>query len=880
MVRNFIFLFFILFAFSALGQATVAGQITDDAKSAVTGATLILKDTDGAIAAFAISGEKGLYTIQAAKAGDFTLEVNFLGFKKQAVAVTLKPNAQQEINFTLEPSAEELKEIKIDYEQPVKLRGDTLIFDAKALRTGTEVVVEDLLKNIPGIVIKKDGTILYNDKPVERVMIEGDDLLSRGYALLTKNMPEKPLDKVEVLQNYSRNKLLKGIEESSAVALNLTLQEDYKNLWFGSALGGYGNKERYLALANIMNFGKKHKTFVTGSSTNAGYDKTGNPDNISSGTDMETTGQGQRATKLMALGYKTPRLDEERTRFNNAHSGTISSVLPVGSKAKLKLTGFAMADRRTAFQESLSVINVPGTSFTNFEQNNVRDKIFRGYSTAVFSYDISASRMLEASLSLTAGRNDFANRYTFNGERTLENLATKNLRIDQKVTYTTKYNNDTALLLKSHFFTEQFPQEYSIDRYLLGDLFQGSFSGITNSIGSRKLYGGFEATLKTKQKDGSLLEVDAGIDHNRDTFDTRFSLLSDTGLITPGAFQMDNTISVTDVYARSGYTLKWKKFSFGANVAAHQLFNLIERANGDQMTQNPFFVNPALTASWQVTPDNSFSAGYRYNFCNLSSLQVSDSYLLTSSRSFSKGLGYFDQLQISVAYLAFNGRHYLNRYQYSARAELSQQAQTVAYRTQLEQNSSLSAAFLRNGGSRASFTAGGHYIIKPLQGTLRANTNLARMIYYNFVNDSGLRKNILYTETASLGWSSNFKHAFNFDISTELSFSQVKSDFTFKNTARTSEANLKYAPGEKVSLKFKAQHYYFGGAGNSKSCFFGDVSGSYIFGKKKQFTAGADCRNIFDNSHFTTFSVNDTGYYTSSYQLLPRYILLTLDVRF
>lgn len=880
MVKNFILLFCSLFAYSALGQTTVAGQITDDAKSVVTGASLILKDKEGVIAAFAISGEKGFYKIETAKAGDFTLEVNFLAFKKQAVAVNIKTNTQQEVNFTLEPSAEELKEIKIEYEQPVKLRGDTLIFDAKALRTGTEVVVEDLLKNIPGVVIKKDGTILYNDKPVERVMIEGDDLLSRGYALLTKNMPEKPLDKVEVLQNYSRNKLLKGIEESSAVALNLTLQEDYKNLWFGSALGGYGNKERYLALANIMNFGKKHKTFVTGSSTNAGYDKTGNPDNISSGSDMETTGQGQRATKLMGLGYKTPRLDEERTRFNNAHSGTISSVLPLGKKSKLKLTGFALSDRRTAFQESLSVVNVPGTSFTNSEQNNVRDKIFRGYSTAVFSYDISASRMLEASLSLTAGRNNFANRYTFNGESTLENLDTKNLRIDQKVTYTVKYNSNTALLLKSRFFNEQFPQEYAIDRYLLGDLFQGNLSGIANSIGSRKSYGGFEAVLKAKQKDGSLLEINAGIDHNRDAFDTRFLLLSTTGPLVPAGFQLDNTIYVTDVYAQSGYTLKWKKLSFGADVAAHQLFNIIERADGGQITQNPFFVNPTLNASWQVSPDNSFSAGYRYNFSNLSALQVTDSYLLTSSRSFSKGLGYFDQLQSSVAYLFFNGRHYLNRYQYSARAELSQQAQTVAYRTQLEQNSSLSSAFLRKGGSRASFTAGGHHIIKPLQGTLRANANAARIIYYNFVNDSGLRKNTLYTETVSLGWSSNFKQAFNFDISTDLSFSQVKSDFTFKNTVRTSEANLKYAPGEKLIIKFKALHYYFGGAGSSNSCFFGDISGSYVFGKKKQFTAGADCRNIFDTNRFTTFSVSDTGYYTSSYQLLPRYILLTLDVRF
>ena len=41
-------------------------------------------------------------------------------------------------------------------------------------------------------------------------------------------MPVNPIDKVELIQKYSNNKHLKGIENSEKVALNLTLKDDYK----------------------------------------------------------------------------------------------------------------------------------------------------------------------------------------------------------------------------------------------------------------------------------------------------------------------------------------------------------------------------------------------------------------------------------------------------------------------------------------------------------------------------------------------------------------------------------------------------------------------------------------------------------------------------
>jgi hypothetical protein len=66
-------------------------------------------------------------------------------------------------------------------------------------------VVEDLLKRIPGLTVESDGTIKVGNQEVEKIMIEGDDFFERGYKLLTKNMPAKPIEKIELLLQKKSN---------------------------------------------------------------------------------------------------------------------------------------------------------------------------------------------------------------------------------------------------------------------------------------------------------------------------------------------------------------------------------------------------------------------------------------------------------------------------------------------------------------------------------------------------------------------------------------------------------------------------------------------------------------------------------------------------
>src|SRR5690606_175681 len=227
--------------------------------------SILIKNDDDLIVKFGFTNDNGEFSIIIEQEGSFLIEVNKMGYNKLQQSLDIHSDQREYLlSFVLEDTSEELEELVIEIDNPVKLRGDTIIYDAKAFRTGREVVVEDLWKNIPGISIDKKGVIKYESVEIEKVMIEGDDFFNREYSILTQNMPSSPLNKIEMMRKHSNNRLLKGVEDTEKVALNLTIQDAYRNMWFGDLSVGYGvvSENRYNLSGNLMNFSQKYKNFL------------------------------------------------------------------------------------------------------------------------------------------------------------------------------------------------------------------------------------------------------------------------------------------------------------------------------------------------------------------------------------------------------------------------------------------------------------------------------------------------------------------------------------------------------------------------------------------------------------------------------------------
>jgi hypothetical protein len=201
-------LILVFLSFSTYGQSFLKGNILETNKVPIVSASVILKDNTGRIITYTYTDELGKYSLKIEKTGQFVLTATSMGFEQQIIDILIVDKSETKlVNFVLSTKFTELKEILIESKKPITIKNDTIIFNADSFKQGNEQTVEDLLKKIPGLNIDANGTIKVGNQEIEKVMIDGDDMFEKGYKILTKNMPVQPIDQVQLLKNYSNNKL-------------------------------------------------------------------------------------------------------------------------------------------------------------------------------------------------------------------------------------------------------------------------------------------------------------------------------------------------------------------------------------------------------------------------------------------------------------------------------------------------------------------------------------------------------------------------------------------------------------------------------------------------------------------------------------------------
>ena len=650
---KYYFFFIFLFNLNIFSQTTIKGKISDTNNQPIVSASVILKtDTDETIG-FSTTDELGKFEIIFEEVGNLKIQINSLGYetKEQSINV-IKKNEIKTYDFILKTKETLLEEVFIETKKPITVKKDTIIFNAKSFLRGDEQVVEDLLKKIPGLNITSDGTVKIGNQEVEKIMIDGDDMFEKGYKILTKNMPVNPIDKVELYQNYSNNKHLKGIESSDKVALNLTLKEDYKRQWFGNMNIGYGliSENRYDTRSNLMNFGKKSKYYFLTNLNNIGYDAVGEIDNLIRPYrvgEPGSIGDNQSVKTLLSIGIETPDLKPKRTNFNNAEMLSLNSIFTLSEKVKLKTIGFLNTDENDYFKNSFQSFNVGNETFINTEDLIGKKTKLICFGKIDLIYDISKTKTLETTTKFNQTNEKNSTSLFFNNDLLNEKLTNNNQLFDQKIVFTSKFQESKVFLLSSRYINEKTPQEYFVNQFILQDLFMLNANN-TNQYSQNKMqFVGIEAHLLSKKKNDDLFEIKLGNQLRIDNLKTKFQILNnETSLSLPINFQNNLTYFVNNIYASVKYRWKINNFNFLTQSDFHQLFNELENLDS-KINQTPFYIIPKIGIDWQINEVNKITSSYTYNTTNTGILDIYSGFVQTDFRSFSKGLEEFNQLNSS-----------------------------------------------------------------------------------------------------------------------------------------------------------------------------------------------------------------------------------------
>lgn len=864
----------------------IKGLIIDKTNKPLIYTNVILKDSiSKSIIAYSFSNQNGIYNLKTNKYGKFNLIFTSLGYEIKTVPLLLNSRQKQLIiDVTLNEKMTKLDEVIIQAERPFSINKDTINFKTKFYVKGNEQTVEELLKTIPGVNINSDGTIKIGNQEIEKLMVDGDDLFEKGYKILSKNMPAYPIEEVEVLKNYSNNRLLKGVEESNKVALNLKLNEKSKRIWFGNIETSIGNDNFYQLKGNLMNFGKKNKYYFLTNLNSIGYNATGDINHLIRPfrfNEPSSIGDNQQVNNLLHIYSSIPNFKRSRTNFNNAELVSLNAIFNPTKKLKIKTLGFFNWDEQDFFRNNLDLVNVNGTTFTNTEDYQLQKKKSVAFGKLDFIYNISKTKMLEATTKYNNG--DFKNtsNLVFNGNSTIENLQHQNTLFDQKINYTNKFNDKKVFLLTGRFIDEKAPQNYTINQFFYQDLFPAF--GNTNNVKQQSVnemqFAGVNAHLLDRKNNENLLELQLGNEFRKDKLQTTFSLLEDETILEyPNGYQNQTSYQVNDLYLKSKYRLKINDFGIVGKLNVHQLFNRLEN-NGISNNQSPFFINPSLGLDWEINNKNKIMSSYSYNNTNAKVLDVFSDFVLTGFRSFFKGTGNFNQLDASSFVFNYQLGNWSDRFFANTFILYSKNHDFLSTNTHIKQNFKQSEKTLIKDREFVSINSKLDYYFKFISSNFKLDVGYTKSEFKNRVNNSNLRQVKSYNYNYGFELRSGFSGIFNYHIGTKWNTTKIETTINNSFTDNESFLDLSFIFNKKLDVQLQSERYYFGNLQTDNTYYFLDLDARYKLIKNK-LTLGLTGKNLFNTEKFRNFSISDIGTSITEYRLLPRFLLLELEYRF
>ena len=868
-------------------QSNIYGTIKDSTNNPISDVNVFIKlQNSNVITIFTHTDIEGKYNLISDETGVFEICFTAISYKSVIVPIYLERNNKKYIhNIILNYEAIDLNEVIIENERQIIVKKDTIVFDVKAFVQGNEQVVEDLLKKIPGLNIDANGTIKVGNQEVEKVMIDGDDMFEKGYKILTKNMPVNPIEKVELLQKYSNNKHLKGIENSNKIALNLVLKEDAKRVWFGNTQVGYGilSENRYDYKSNLMNFGKKNKYYFLTNANNTGYDATGDIDNLirpQRPNEPGSIGDDQSVNSILNLGFELPSLKKRRVNLNNAEMVSLNSIFTLSDKVKLKTLVFFNTDENNFFRNGFQQFTVGTNTFTNSEGFVGRKAQLTGFGKVDLVYDISKTKTLEYTGKFNKTNEKNRSDLLFNSNLLNERLTANNQLFDQKIVFTNKFKNNKVFLLSGRYINEKTPQNYTVNQFIFNDLFTENANNTAQFSENKMQFAGVEAHLLDKRKNGDLFEIKIGNQLRVDNLNTRLELLQDQNSISfPDGYQNDLRYTTNDLYVSAKYRVQLQNFTLLTQADTHQLFNKIENFDV-KANQNPFFIMPKIGLDWKINDKNKILTSYAFNTTNAGVLDVYSGFVQTGFRSFSKGLEEFNQLNssstvLNYTYGSWGDKFFANTFILYAKSKDFFSSNSI-----ITQNFSQSEKIIIKDREFLSISSSLDRYFKSIKSNLKVNLGASKTNFKNIVNNSNLREVNNFNANYGLELRSGFKGLFNYHIGSKWNYNQVKTTLTNDFTDNMTFLDLSFMVSDKFNFQVQSERYFFGNLGKDiNKYYFLDLEARYVV-KENKLTFFLSGNNLFNTQTFRNYSISDINISQTEYRLQPRYALLKMEYRF
>lgn len=269
-MKNSILLILFMCFFNVITAQNIKGLVVDGDNNPLEFASIaLLQQKDSLLIKYTTTGADGRFELSEFKENTYLFQVYLMTYQanQRVLKVTNLP-----INLgiiKLDKEVYNLNEVVVSAIVPIKIKQDTIAFNAKAFKVKQDDNVEDLIKKLPGVQIGTDGSVTAQGQEITKILVDGKEFFNNDPTIALKNLTADAIKSVQIIDEESDDARTTGIKDGEKTKIiNLVLEDGKKTGYFGKMGAGIGTNDRYLSNFDLNRFTKNSQLAIFGNLNN------------------------------------------------------------------------------------------------------------------------------------------------------------------------------------------------------------------------------------------------------------------------------------------------------------------------------------------------------------------------------------------------------------------------------------------------------------------------------------------------------------------------------------------------------------------------------------------------------------------------------------
>ena len=269
-MKKIVTLFLSLSCFIFINAQNVKGVVVDEDNNPLEFASVaLLQQKDSLLIKYTTTGADGKFELSEFKENTYIFQVYLMTYQANQRVLKVTNSPLNLGTIKLEKEVNNLNEIVVNAIVPIKIKQDTVAFNAKAFKVKQDDNVEDLIKKLPGVQIGTDGSVTAQGQEITKILVDGKEFFNNDPTIALKNLTADAIKSVQIIDEESDDARTTGIKDGEKTKIiNLVLEEGKKSGYFGKMGAGIGTNDRYTSNFDINRFTKNSQLAVFGNLNN------------------------------------------------------------------------------------------------------------------------------------------------------------------------------------------------------------------------------------------------------------------------------------------------------------------------------------------------------------------------------------------------------------------------------------------------------------------------------------------------------------------------------------------------------------------------------------------------------------------------------------